>query len=452
MNKTHALTLEVAPTDGIFAPGLHAGLSLLRAEEPLWRPVKGGTIRSVELTENPHTLTAWRRERRQARKLRSFSSTVELTSQLAVVEDISFHRTFSAVGDRWFLNGAGGERLWTRYWREQRKLNDDVQPRSAFERHFRDSQHMKRPLPVWDGPVSGLPYVLDARNLFNYYHFMAETFCHLALLAELPEFDGNIFIHCPDRAPKDFIVNFIEALFPQFSSRILFPGTRQHYARALTPFVPNFYLFQAPEEETRGLREAAPISDHWDMSLPTGPVKRTLRQNGYPRSLRLLREQALQAARHVDVSHLPKRFWFGRKSEGKRDRSIPAEAAIIDGLKARGFGVICFEDLTPLEQIAAMHQAECAISYHGAGFTNLIYANPDAQIIELGTLQSGMLRWTDFISLAHVSGCTYTLGICDGDVSIESPRPNLRGPLHRIRISEAGTRLLMAHIDKLFPC
>ncbi|MEM6728095.1 MAG: glycosyltransferase family 61 protein, partial [Pseudomonadota bacterium] len=394
-------------------------------------------------------LNAWRKERRANRKTRALPARLELGSQLAVAEDIAFSRNFSAIGGRWFLNGAGGGRLWTRYLREQRSRFGHAQTEDALTRHFAEARDKAELPSAAQGSLTDLPFVLDARNLFNYYHFMAETFCHLALLDDLPGHTGDILIIGPDTAPKGFVTAFTEALFPDLAPRIRFPGTEQRFSRALTPFTPNFYLFQAPDALTASLRTALPASKHWDWTYPAEPTRRTLKQNSTLRSQALLRARALRAIEGKDFRHLPRRFWFGRRSDGYRDRSIPKEDTIRDALHARGFETLYFEDLTPLEQIAAIHRAEIAVSYHGAGFTNALYAGPDTHVIELGTVQSGTLRWADFLSLSHASGCHYTLGICDGDVPLEGKRPSLRGTLHNVAISDSGIAALLAHIDGL---
>ena len=60
-----------------------------------------------------------------------------------------------------------------------------------------------------------------------------------------------------------------------------------------------------------------------------------------------------------------------------------------------------------------MANAEMMVSYHGAGFTNMLFANPQATVIELGTLQTARYRWGDFHAVANVSGCRYVSFFAD---------------------------------------
>ena len=82
-------------------------------------------------------------------------------------------------------------------------------------------------------------------------------------------------------------------------------------------------------------------------------------------------------------------------------------------LQPFGFESVVFEDLSPLEQIAIMANAEMMVSHHGAGFTNMLFANPQATVIELGTLQTARYRWGDFHAVANASGCRYVSFFAD---------------------------------------
>lgn len=80
---------------------------------------------------------------------------------------------------------------------------------------------------------------------------------------------------------------------------------------------------------------------------------------------------------------------------------------MLEDLRARGFETVIFEHLSPLEQIAAMQAADIVIAPHGAGLVNMIYARPDALVIEIGSRQTQLHRWGVFHPAAHVSGCDY---------------------------------------------
>ena len=105
---------------------------------------------------------------------------------------------------------------------------------------------------------------------------------------------------------------------------------------------------------------------------------------------------------------------------------------------------------SPLDQIGLMSQAEAVASYHGAGFTNMLYAAPDAQIVELGTVQTGSLRIGDFCAFAHAAEAAYHILV--GDHVDDGPDllPNLRGNrLLPVRLSPDGIGRFLAYVDGL---
>lgn len=448
MSDTPSLT--ASPVDALHAPGLHLGLHLLQSNQPLWRKVSGGMINSLTLTDRPEIRDRWERELRRTARHRHLSDIVELNVRPVLMEDARFIRNYMSIGDKWFLNGTAGGRLMKRYSRGYTTEHPEEDFTALLATHYDTARQKAGPIPEYTGAVSGIGFAIDARNLHNYYHFMKESFCNLCLVDDIEGFDGQVHIHAPARDPSGFIPAFLNAVFPDLASRTQITPSPQHYDRVFTAFSPEFYLWQAPQDL---LDPLDPLIGHrvsWDHTLPHPDTMKTLALNSYSRSLRLLRERAYRAIEGQSFDHLPRRFWVGRAVEGKRDRTIVNEPKIIEALQARGFEVVYFEKLTPLEQIALMSRAEVMVSYHGAGFTNMLYANKDAHVIELGTLQSGILRWGDFIPFAHVAGCTYTLAVADYESDDPDFIPPIRGgKLHAVAISEPGIAALMAHIDGL---
>ncbi len=443
------VSFSAPATDALFVPGLDPGLHLLSRPDSFWAPVPGGTTSSLMLSEREDIQTRWDREQRRIAKQRRFDTIIELNTQAVVIEDARFERTFAAVGGRWFLNGTAGGRMMTKYTRNFKDAHPEADFRENLAAHYARARDHATPIPVWDGAVKGLDFALDARHLHNYYHFIKETFCNLCLLDKIADFDGQVHIHSPAHEASGFVLRFLDALFPELAGRVHFSRTPHHHQRVLTAFTPDYYLFQAPPGVSPPLDPLMTPRTIWTPQLPDQHTLRTLALNAYARPLRLLRERALRAIAGRDFSYLPRRFWVGRAVVGDRDRRVGNQDAVLAGLQAHGFVVVYFEKLDPLEQIALMAGAEVMVSFHGAGFTNLLYANPAAHVIELGTLQSGLLRWADFIALAHVAGCTYTYAVADYAHAAEGEdMPRLRGGhLHELAISDAGVDRLMAHID-----
>jgi hypothetical protein len=116
-------------------------------------------------------------------------------------------------------------------------------------------------------------------------------------------------------------------------------------------------------------------------------------------------------------------------------------------LRLFGFDYVVFENLSPLDQIAIMANAEMMVSYHGAGFTNMLFAGPQTYVLELGTLQTAIYRWGDFTSLAHASGCRYISFFADfnkGD-PLSSPSFDLDG-IVPVALSDHGIAEVMTFI------
>ena len=126
---------------------------------------------------------------------------------------------------------------------------------------------------------------------------------------------------------------------------------------------------------------------------------------------------------------------------------MEGEDMLYDHLRLFGFEYVVFESLTPLEQIALMANAEMMVSYHGAGFTNMLFANPDAFVIEIGTLQTAQFRWTDFWPLANAAQCRYVSFFADfkGDKPLSEPRFSIDG-IVPVMLSKTGTAQVMAFV------
>ena len=190
-----------------------------------------------------------------------------------------------------------------------------------------------------------------------------------------------------------------------------------------------------------------PSNVYWKGRLATRASHGVLAMNAVDSSLPKLRARALKAIEGKDFSHLPKRFLVGRDGDHARVRTMKGEDDLLDMLKMFGFEFVAFERLSPLEQIAIMANAEMMISYHGAGFTNMLFAGPDTYVVELGTLQTAMFRWGDFWRLANVAQCRYVSFFADfnADDPLKEPAFSEDGivPVH---LSGAGLAQVMSFV------
>lgn len=383
-------------------------------------------------------------------RMREFDHLIEFNTVPVVLEDVRFEKSFVSARKKWLLNGASGTRLRNNYkWKHVEIDPDTDEKQNAF---FSACQGRSRthPVPVTQEDIRDMDFAIEARNTFNYYHFMTETLPHLCLLDGL-EHRGRIFIHYPNDTPSGFVMGFVNALFPELADRVELERMPKNYDRVLTAFSLRHYYYQTSEDVMPSVDPHAPKGWIWQGRQATRVSQGVLWQNSVDACLLKLRKRALKAVEGRDVSHLPRRFWVGRSGDSARNRAMKGEDALIAVLQSYGFGVVEFENLEPLDQIALMAHAEVMISYHGAGFTNMLFAGKDTHVIEIGTLQTAISRWADFQPLAHAAGCHYTSFFADHNTL--TPRELPRFSVDSIvPVDLAGERmnLLVGYVAALF--
>lgn len=76
-----------------------------------------------------------------------------------------------------------------------------------------------------------------------------------------------------------------------------------------------------------------------------------------------------------------KRIYISRQKA--KHRKILNEEKLISYLKSKDFTILNFEDYSLNEQAQLINQCEILISIHGAGLSNIIFANPKMKLIEI---------------------------------------------------------------------
>lgn len=323
------------------------------------------------------------------------------------MEDVAVHRSHLTAKGKSPISGSAGIRLLNRYCFEGSAPGFDAE--AALMGFFNACSTTEMTIPLLSKPLpNDTAFVIEARNTFNYFHFLTETLGQLCLVEEVGV-QGPIYIHHPNPDEKTgaFCRAYIDALFPELTDRVVFQRAPANHPSAITPynFLASFYLL--PEAERTGIDSLAPSDFYWKGPRATRIAHAVLKQNSVDSTLFKLRDRALRAIEGKDFSHLPRRFWVSRQDESSRSRPLNGEAELVEMLGLFGFETVMFERLSPLEQIAIMANAEVMMSYHGAGFANMLFASPKSCVIELGTLQTAVWRWGDFWRLAHVSQCRY---------------------------------------------
>jgi len=431
------------PPEALFLnPGRDAGFALLAEPAQWWRlrapAVIEGFAASVDDAMNARIDT----QVRQAKRHRSFAKVVEFASVPVLLTGAEFRKSYASAGGKCLLNGASGARMLNRHSGEG----------DAIQRYFAECQAANEgaSLPLTTLP-EGVDFAIECRNTFNYFHFLTETLGQLCVLDGLG-FMGRVFIHFPNHEAKTrgFTGAFVAALFPELAGRVVFERAPKSYDRVVSAYGTMLTYFQMPPDWVGSLDALAPSDLAWHGHAVSRLTRATLAMNSLDSGLVALRVRALRAIEGRDFSHLPKRVYVARAPGQARDRRMKGEAALVELLTAFGFVSLCFESLTPLEQIALMARAEIMVSQHGAGFANMLFANPDATVIEIGTLQTAQSRWGDFWPLAHASGCRYVTFFADHDRADPLGEPDFATegmvPVH---LTDRGLGRLMGYVAAL---
>ncbi|MDX2083737.1 MAG: glycosyltransferase family 61 protein [Rickettsiales bacterium] len=90
-------------------------------------------------------------------------------------------------------------------------------------------------------------------------------------------------------------------------------------------------------------------------------------------------------------------------------RKIANENEVMNALSRYGFVAVNMEDYSFLEQISIAHNADCIISCHGAGLTNILFMKENSCVIEL--IGENCLR-RHFYHIAAAIGLKYILQKC----------------------------------------
>jgi hypothetical protein len=403
------IDLTLPPDELFLNPWRDPGFRLLLEPEFAWRPMDGGRIEGFAASKHRELNEKIEHFLRATKKTKTFSQPIEYNSVPVMLEHADFRKSFVLVQDRVLLSGAAGKRVLTRYQRENNEAGDDVEPLlDAFFANCRSGNEGEE-IPVYSGMLEpDIPFAIACRNTFNYFHFVTESLSQLTVLDGL-DFQGEIYFHFPNQEEKQrpFAKAFVEALFPEYTGRVFFERVPKDYAKVLTAYDLIGGHYQAPRADVAEMEKLMPESLVEKGGATSDASRVPLEMNAVSSNLLALRARALKAIEGQDFDYLPKRFFVGRDTRQSRSRHMEGEEMLFEHLELFGFEYVVFENLSPLEQIAIMTRAEMMVSYHGAGFTNMLFAGPQTYVVEIGTLQTAQSRWGDFWPLAHAAQCRY---------------------------------------------
>ena len=100
-------------------------------------------------------------------------------------------------------------------------------------------------------------------------------------------------------------------------------------------------------------------------------------------SLWQLREQILKNINtNEDLDPLPTKLYISR-SDSKKARGLKNEEKLEQALKKIGFYIVRASSLSVKDQVKLFCNAQTIVAPHGAGLSNLIFANPQCRFIEI---------------------------------------------------------------------
>lgn len=446
------VTIDRRPEDLILDPFTDPSLAVFRQPDFLWRPRDRAAIAGfaasafAEVNDRIESFLA------TTAKHRVFRQAIEINTVPVVLRDAWFRKSFVAAKGKFLISGAAGTRLLNHYSFGQGEGKGRAEQSLVDYFTARQDRATDSDLQVLDAPIpSDTPFAIECRNTFNYFHFLTESLCQLCLYEETG-LNGPIYIHYPnnDSKTRPFAESFIRALFPELADRVSFRRAPMHHPLVVTPYSFVNSLYQMPAADLGLIDLHAPSDQFWKGRVATRASQAVLSANAMDSSLLKLRERALRAIEGQDFSHLPRRFWVGRDAEVARPRQMKGEDEIFAMLSLFGFEYVVFERLSPLEQIAVMANAEMMVSYHGAGFANMLFANPQTRVVEIGTLQTAKYRWSDFWRVANASGCHYISFFADFSADDPLAEPDFaRDGIVPVHLAPAGLARVMPVIVSL---
>ena len=408
------------------------------SEPPEWfvRRVPGARVRQYACSDYANVQEVI--EKNLESRWREHAPIVLETNTVPVIaQDVAFRGGTAQVQGKFLPNGASGDRSFSRYL----KQNPGVRRFRQANRFFAAAkQETDMNLPVWPFEARRIPVGIECRNRTNFYHFMTET---LPLLVHHVNTEAErITFHCRNDDPSGFSDRFIRAIFPEICDRVSFTARAASYERVSIPL--NFRHMIYANGDMRIQQHIENADPEWQGISAHVQRRKFILKNTYDVSLRLLRERALSMISKADLDKMPKRIWISRNNHNANvnQRPLVGEERLVARLRELGFEQMFFENMEPLEQIAAVHAAEVVGAAHGAFFGNMIFANPNAHFIEVGSVQTQFHRWGDFLGNAHASGCRYSVVFADTAQDDPSEICSIKQGLIGVRIGDRAIDLI----------
>ncbi|MBM3604284.1 MAG: glycosyltransferase family 61 protein [Alphaproteobacteria bacterium] len=400
---------------------VHKGVKLLERPQGMLRKVPLADVVAHNLVNNPRRRRAldthiadyyWHR-----RMINGFA----IKTILAEVERPKQKKSYLQTRGNAILNGASGSRARNVL---RKGLNFSEESVEYFRRTYGD---LLDPSAIEVGSSATQTSWIDAKNYHNFFHFLTESF-HLAFAPSLAQ-RGVQVIQFVSKSKRmgDFVRKWVddchEIIGDDVKIETLVSPKLSKGASVLLPMSGEHLLYQFSGDHHREIEAARPAGSTWTGYDGTPHPVKMLQFNSYDESLGHFRSKAIDLAQRKVTKTWSGKIYAIRSRSLLRSRTMKGEEVLIKALAKQGFEIVCFEKMSPLEQVKCVSSADCVVMQHGAGMTNMLFAKPTAHVFELGTYQTALARWVDFIQISQVSGCHYHHVFLDMDYPEEDADP-----------------------------
>lgn len=193
---------------------------------------------------------------------------------------------------------------------------------------------------------------LGGNGCFNYYHWMIEILPKLQFLEKIPGFFSNYPLLISDDVEK--ISNFREVLnLLKVDKEIIFLPKNELF------FIKNIVYFDTQNNIPFNLRDGYHYKKYYTL----------LSKN----SIFYMRNSILKGLHdYPGIQKLPKRVFFSRKNERRKYNKEDVLSCLIK----YGFSEVFMEDMSFIDQVYIMLNAEYIAGPTGAVWTNIIFSEP----------------------------------------------------------------------------
>lgn len=404
--------------------GVDPGVTLHDNLEDMVNPKEMGSVIGYSLVNGENMQKVAEKNLVRYFRRRRFSEGLEIKSVLATLSTPRFPKTWKTAKGLIVLNGAAGDRAKNLYLDKDNNTKKNIGKKdNSFAEEYKASMVDVSDIDI--KPQDSNVFSVEAKNLFNFFHFLTETLHQLELV---PDNASVINIISRNKNPKSFAKKWIEQLYPELIDKINFihpqDFSKNDYTSTLTPMSGKHLLYQFYGKHIDMINERAPRDAWWRGYDARKFYLSTIDMNSYDSSLLKFQKRGIRlAAETGHVSNVPF-VYVARKHGYGRVREMPGEDKLFSILKDMGFVKVYLEEMEPLSQVALMNSAKCVVMQHGAGMSNMIFGNPYTHFFEIGTVQTISRRWDDFIPLTHIGQCHYHSFCVDMDFPEEAGMPD----------------------------